>query len=162
MKFNSRHLVAASSLLLGSVLYNVWVFWGPSADKKPSPVAVANAGTLPSVASAALALDPIKIPAPPHVDLSIEPVWTRDPFTNVGDGAKLPEVTVVAAAVGPDPVVGAILFSPERKLAIINGRIFVIGDRIETGVIVDIARDAIVVRGPAGESRRFALSGTKK
>lgn len=161
MKFNRRHFVGAAILLLASVIYNVWVFWGPSSEKKPKPAVTPTAFASAGAAGGSASVDPLTISPPPRVDLGVAPEWNRDPFRRAGEGApppKPPEVAPpVAPAPAPDPVVGAILFSADRRLAIINRRIVAVGDRIDSGVIVDITRDAILVRAPDGGERRLPL-----
>ena len=169
MKFNSRHLIAAVILLLGSILYNVWIFWGSSSAKKrtqaAAPTAVAGASATAGTSGGFGLAGPVTMPPPPPVDLSVAPAWNRDPFRRAGVEAPRPEdVTPAAAApmAAPDPVVGAIMFSPERRLAIVNGRITGVGDRLDGGIVADITRDAILVRDLEGDERRYALHGTNK
>ena len=168
MKFNNRHLIVSGILLLGSILYNVWVFWGSSALKKEAkalaPPAVAGAPATAGTTGGAAPADPLTMPPPPHVDLNVAPVWDRDPFRRAGSEPPKPQaVTTEVASAAPalDPVVGAILFSPERKLAIVDGKILVVGDRLDSGVISEITRDGVLVRGAVGE-RRFLLTGPRR
>lgn len=162
MKFNRTHLIGSVVLLLASILYNVWVFWGSSAAKKG-----AKAGTPAAVAGTAgvsTAIDPQTLPAPPPIDLNVAPAWDRDPFRRAGAVPSKPEAVLAAVApkaVEADPVVGAILFSPERKLAIVNGKIVAVGDRLPSGIVSDITRDAILVRDSSGDERRYVLRGGK-
>lgn len=165
MKFDRRHLVGSVTLLLASVLYNVWVFWTPA--RKPAQTITAPA---PAAANAATSggpatIDPLKIPPPPRVDLIVAPEWTRDPFRG-GVAAPPAKTTAALPAAAPapetEPVVGAILISPERRLAIVDGHVAVVGDRIAIGTIVEIARDAIVIRKPSGDNRRYYVRELSK
>jgi hypothetical protein len=164
MQLDRRHLIGSAVLLAGSIVYNVWVFWGPASEDSASASASRPAveGQASSGASGAPApIDPRQIPPPPAVDLTLTPEWSRDPFRVTGD-IPLPPAPADAPPAGveaPEPVVGAILFSPERRLAIVNGTTVGIGDRIDAGVIVDITRDAILVRHDSGgQVRQLTLT----
>ena len=168
MKFNRRHLIVSVILLFGSVLYNVWVFWGPSAVKKGAkalaPPAIAGAPAAAGTTGVTAPADPLTMPPAPRVDLEVVPAWDRDPFRRAGLEPPKPQAVteaVAPAAPAPDPVVRAILFSPERKLAIVNEKILVVGDRLDDGVISEITREAILVRGAVGE-RRLLLAGPRR
>ena len=166
MRFDKRHLIGSAVLLAGSIAYNVWVFWGPAAGQvrgQSGPPDTFAGQTSPGSGGAPV-IDPRQIPPPPAVDLTINPQWTRDPFRPAGNvtavqpaGTPLVEGTAPAA----DPVVGAILFSSERRIAIVNGRTVGIGDRIDIGEIVDITRDAIFVRRADGQVRQLTLTPSK-
>jgi hypothetical protein len=51
--------------------------------------------------------------------------------------------------------VSSILYSPERKLAIINGRIARVGDRVGTSTVFDIQPRAVVMESADG--RRWTI-----
>ena len=50
----------------------------------------------------------------------------------------------------PLPKVDSILIDQERRLAIIDGIVAAVGDRVGPRVIVQIERDAVVLREPSG------------
>jgi hypothetical protein len=53
-----------------------------------------------------------------------------------------------------------ILYSPERKLAIVDGRIVGIGDEVKGAVIVDITQSTVLLRDGQGRSRSLTLGGS--
>ena len=57
-----------------------------------------------------------------------------------------------------DATLGTILYSPDRKLAIIDGRIVGIGDEVRGARVTDITPSAVLLRDPQGRLRRLALS----
>ncbi|MBI2834707.1 MAG: hypothetical protein HYX76_09815 [Acidobacteria bacterium] len=59
-----------------------------------------------------------------------------------------------------EPVVRSILFSQDRRLAVVDNQIVGIGDSVGTAVVVDITRDAVLLRGPSGGVRRVAMKTT--
>jgi len=56
-----------------------------------------------------------------------------------------------------DAVLGTILHSPDRKLAIVNGRIVGIGDEVNGAPIVDITPTAVLLRDAQGRLRSLAV-----
>jgi hypothetical protein len=56
-----------------------------------------------------------------------------------------------------DAVLGTILYSPDRKLAIVDGRIVGLGDEIRGARIVDITPNTVMLRDTEGRLRRIAL-----
>lgn len=57
--------------------------------------------------------------------------------------------------------VTSILWSADRKLAIVNGRILGVGDTIQGFEVVEVRQDAIIVRNSAGRLLRAALGAQK-
>lgn len=72
--------------------------------------------------------------------------------------APAPTPRVGAATARPDLVVSSILYSQQRRLAIINGRIVSVGDRIESSTILYIEPRAVTVRFDDGTQQTFALN----
>jgi len=54
-------------------------------------------------------------------------------------------------------VLGTILYSPDRRLAIIDGRIVGPGDDVRGARVVDITPDAVLLRDAQGRLRRLPL-----
>jgi hypothetical protein len=74
------------------------------------------------------------------------------------DDALAPDVQVTAVgAPEREIVVSSILYSPNRQLALIDGRIARAGDRIGSSRIVDIGPNAIVVESADGKRRTVEL-----
>ena len=61
---------------------------------------------------------------------------------------------------GFDAALGTILYSPDRKLAIVDGRIVGVGDEIRGARIVDITPTAVMLRDAQGRLRRLALGAS--
>jgi hypothetical protein len=59
-----------------------------------------------------------------------------------------------------DAMLGTILYSPDRKLAIVDGRIVGIGDEVKGALIVDITPDTVFLRDAQGRSRSLTLGGS--
>ena len=59
-----------------------------------------------------------------------------------------------------DAALGTILYSPDRKLAIVDGRIVGIGDEVRGAQIVDITATAVMLRDAQGRLRRLALGAS--
>lgn len=63
-----------------------------------------------------------------------------------------------AAAVAPEaPVVRSILYSRDRRLAIIGRQVVGIGDVVERSVVTEITPNEVVLRLPNGQEQRLAL-----
>ncbi len=56
-----------------------------------------------------------------------------------------------------DAVLGTILYSSDRKLAIVNGRIVGLGDVVNGARIVDIAAGTVLLRDAQGRLRSLTL-----
>jgi hypothetical protein len=56
-----------------------------------------------------------------------------------------------------DAQLGTILYSPDRRLAIIDGRIVGPGDEIRGARVIDITSNAVTLRDAQGRLRRLTL-----
>jgi hypothetical protein len=163
VKLDKRHLVASLALLLGSVVYNLWVFMAPS------PLASGGAGGVQPATIAAgsdegaggmAALDATQIPAAPDVEPGRLPDWSRDPFAHVRpESPAVADTSPVAppSSVEPDVALAAILYSADRQVAMVNGRVVRPGDKLGGVTIVDILSNGIVVESEARGRRTLAL-----
>jgi hypothetical protein len=162
VKLDRRHMIGSLVILVASIVWNIWVFTQPAerpagASRRVQP----PLGDNPPVAGAG-PVDPTTIPAPPPVELTQEPVWTRNPFGR-GSGPSPVATTAGPAPPAPaDPVVGAIVFdvtTGRGRSAIVDGRVVGVGDRININgaVVLEIARDAVIVQLASGERMRLAL-----
>ncbi|MGH7865335.1 MAG: hypothetical protein ACREQB_10115 [Candidatus Binataceae bacterium] len=96
---------------------------------------------------------------PPIIDESspaIRPLRPPSSARPPGAGTASQIERPVAPAV-TDPVVRSILYSAERRVALIDNRIVGIGDQLNAGRIVEIEPGAVVIETPRGERRRFIL-----
>jgi len=164
MKPGKLQLTLVFSLLALAIAYNVWVFMRPARQNAGQaaerPVLESIQGTGPTVTGepAAQAIDPRTIPPVPDVELNRPPEWRRNPFVN----SSLP-VGDLAAAPVPDPqpeqplAVVSILHSPQRRLAIVNGRIVREGDRVDGATIRAIEPRAVVLETADGARQTIEL-----
>jgi hypothetical protein len=162
MKLERRYLNIAIIVLIAAVAYNLFVRGRPAASTRAEQQVPLLSGVVPQARpltpTGQGVVDPASIPPPPRVDLAGGPVWSNDPFLGPGESRRAAAVAVAAAQPsGAEPVVRTILYSPERRLAIVDNRIVRVGDAVSVGTIVDIARDAIVVRTATGETHRVGL-----
>lgn len=98
----------------------------------------------------AVSPDVAQLAAPPAVDVTRVPRWPRDLFRSSASPVAVAEVT-------PDPVVQTILYSPQRSVALVDGKIVKVGDRLGAGSVIAIERDAVVIETPSGGRKRLAL-----
>jgi hypothetical protein len=61
-----------------------------------------------------------------------------------------------------DAALGTILYSPDRRLAIIDGRIVGPGDEVRGARVIDITPTAVMLRDAKGHLRRLALAGESR
>ena len=63
----------------------------------------------------------------------------------------------LAASVPSLPVISAILLSEGRRLAVIDGRVLAVGQRLEPWELVSVDKDAVVLRDPSGVEQVVTL-----
>ena len=167
MKLDRRHMAVSGVMLVGSIIYNIWVFTGSGTgavvtQARPPVDAVAAAPALPGGSAP---FDPSQVEPLPDIGLDRLPEWPRNPFENVNEA---PEVIAAIEATpeavpDPDPVVATILYSSDRKAAVVNGRIVRIGDMVGTAKVVDILPKAVIIDSPERGQRTLEMkpgSGT--
>jgi len=161
MTIRRSHLTLALAALAAAVLYNVWYFLlrpaFPAASRpaEERPL-VGPTGPADSVGGAR---DPLAIPAPPAVDLASVPSWRRDPFL-FGDETRAVARPIVQAPAPIRPSVRTILYSADRRLAIVDGRIVGVGNAVGDYTVVDIEKGAVVFTAPSGERLRVPVHPT--
>jgi hypothetical protein len=164
MKLGKTHLVASLAMVAASIAYNVWVFTRPArrsaavANPVPLVESLQASGPVVTGEQAVASIDPTTVPAPPDVDLGDPPEWARNPFASAA--TRQPDAVITPAieiASEPDLVIASILHSPDRRLAVVNGRIVRAGDRIGSSTIVEIQSRAVVVESPRGGRRILEL-----
>jgi hypothetical protein len=160
-------MVASVIMLVGSILYNVWVFTGGSSPSTRNQVATAPGDIAPSPDAPSNPrgpLNPAEVHALRDVELDQRPEWPRNPFENLRQ--KPVEVVEVqeeeappppAPAPPPDPVIASILYSSDRRAAMIDGHIVRIGDTLPAGKVVDILPKAVIVESFEHGRRTFEM-----
>ena len=158
MTVRRAHLTLALAALAAAALYNVWYFvLRPAAPAVSRPAAEQPLIVAAGQAQAGMAArDPLTIPAPPPVDLTSAPSWRRDPFL-FGDESRTVARPVVPVAEPARPLVRTILFSANRRLAIVDGRIVGVGDAVGAYTVADIEKGAVVFLAPSGERVRVPV-----
>jgi hypothetical protein len=148
MKAGKPQLFGSLAVLAAAIFSNVWAFTRPPArpvaSRGPAPV-----DALPTLQTPAAAVDPLTIPAPQDVAMDAAPEWRLDPFTNVYEQKPAAPVQAGEAPPPPEPevTVASILYSGDRQLAIVNGRIVRVGDTIAGSTVVEIQPRAVVLDG---------------
>jgi hypothetical protein len=56
------------------------------------------------------------------------------------------------------PVVRSILFSPDRRVALIDGRLVSEGDRVDGGIVAEIGTEAVIVQAASGARHTLPLA----
>ena len=157
-KHAGQWLGAAAILTLAAgVAVLGFTMWPPSSAKAPAapspapspvpppPVAVR---TEPAGEPVATSPPPEPVPAPRPQPRSA--IGTRGPDRT--DGATMPSA-------GPDPLpaVGGILVSADRKLAVVDGRVVGIGDKVGSWTVAGIEPNAVVLRDASGRETRVPI-----
>lgn len=95
---------------------------------------------------------PVPLAAPPVVT---PPVARPAPVRSVARAQPKPAVDVPPAPF--DASLGSILYSPDRRLAIVDGRILGLGDEVKGALIVDITPTTVLLRDAQGRLRSLTL-----
>ncbi len=93
----------------------------------------------------------------PEADRASPGVSVAAPIAPLPAPQVTPQPRAAEVAAEPDLVVGSILYSQQRRLAIINGRIVRIGDRIGSSTILDIEPRAVIVVTADGTRRTLEV-----
>jgi hypothetical protein len=147
----------------------------PVVPPKLRPEASANAELVPpKPAPVTSAKTELTTAMPQKPDLAIEAEQQKRPSTDTR-GVVFPPATKPAAEPrqvplkDPLPKVDSILIDQERRLAIIDGAVAAVGDPVGPRVIVQIERDAVVLREPSGllvripmRSRQISWNGANR
>jgi hypothetical protein len=163
VKLDKRHMAASLVMLIGSIVYNVWVFTGSGRTPARNEVtsAVEPAPSADTHGNASGPLDPAQVHPLADVEIDRVPQWPRNPFQNLRQRpvevvAEAPEPPPPPPPPPPDPVIASILYSSERRAAMIDGHIVRIGDVLPAGRIVDILPKAVVLESEEGR-RTFEM-----
>src|SRR5262249_10570566 len=118
----------------------------PARSTPTTPPAVATTGPAPS---------PVAQQGDSNTRLGRGPRRAATPATR-------PESRPAAATrVAFEASLGTILYAPDRKLAIVDGRIVGVGDEIRGARVTEITPDAVMLRDAQGRLRRLALAATR-
>ena len=160
---SGRWLGAAAALMLAAgVAVLGFAMWPPDQLKSLSS---------PSAPSASLpAPAPLPPPVAAHTEATAEPVATSpppesapaprpQPRSAIGtpgldrpDGGTLPP-----ASADPLPSVGGVLISAGRRLAVVDGAVVGIGDKVGTRTVAGIESNAVVLREASGREVRVPI-----
>ena len=84
---------------------------------------------------------------------------TRAPRTAPPIRAQAPGPQVVAAAPPFEAALSSVLFSPDRQLAIIDGRVVGRGDAVRDAIVIEISDGVVLLRDAQGRLRRLSTGG---
>jgi hypothetical protein len=165
-------LAAVPSPAAGRILSNpVAAGTDGSAVRAPAPVAtpspavkrILSAPVAGANASAPKATAPAVAP-PPAVDRAVSDQVTAGPRSPaVRSTATAPAAVRARPAPRPevaqpfDAALGTILYSPDRKLAIIDNRIVGVGDEVSGARVIEITADGVLLRDAHGQLRGLSL-----
>jgi hypothetical protein len=132
----------------------------PSAPEQSTNAPKPPAAPAPNSSSAQSSGSPA---LPPDVDDSDPAPLTPNPSASARPpGASTePRIEEPAAPVVADHVVQSILYSAERRAALVDNRVVGVGDQLKAGRVVEIERDAVVIETPRGERHRLLLRGAR-
>lgn len=124
----------------------------------PARVAVQSVELTPAVAPKVRAKIVLSVfgrrTTTPGSSTAVAPEWPRDPFTAPATPVRVVHSTPVLP---PAPVVKSILFSASRRVALVDGRIVGVGDRVGTFLVEDIQPDSVLLVTPQGLKTRIEL-----
>jgi hypothetical protein len=128
---------------------------------------VATAAPPASVATAAVRSAPLPVQAlrlePPPVFMQ-EPQAPITPIAPIAPprpaaATRIARAALPESAVPFDAALETILYSADRRLAIIDGVIVGLGDMVKGARVVEITAGAVLLRDPRGRLRRLTLAG---
>jgi hypothetical protein len=126
----------------------------PAARATPAPATVNKA---PAVTPPAVVVNKAPVVAPPPVVVNKAPAATSPPVA-VAAPARAKQAPPPEAAVPFDALLGTILYSPDRKLAIIDNQIVGVGDEVKGARVTEITAGAVLLRDAHGKLRRLTLA----
>jgi hypothetical protein len=138
----------------------------PAARKVEPPTRVEPAVPRPAPPPARVEPPAVRNVERPPVRVEPAPATVERPAENTVERGPRAPVTARARPAPPQPaplpfdaVLGTILYSPDRKLAIIDGLIVGPGDIVRGARVIDITPNAVMLRDSQGRLRRLALAG---
>ena len=130
----------------------------------PAAVAPARPPVRQEPPAIARVLPPAIAPPPPVIRseppaIRQEPVVVRQDHVARAAAASGGRPRVDEQALPFEAVLTGILFSPDRQLAIIDGRVVGRGDDVRGAIVVDVSATAVLLRDSQGRLRRLSSSG---
>jgi hypothetical protein len=130
-------------------------------NRRASPPATPQASS-----NTRLEREPERAPPPPRTEPKpalLAPVtWAETPPVEPAPSRQRPpRVAPDETAIAFDASLGTILYSPDRKLAIVDGRIVGVGDEVRGARVTEITSNAVILRDAQGRLRRLALAGAR-
>jgi hypothetical protein len=86
------------------------------------------------------------------------PAPVAPPVRHAAAPARAKPAPPPEAAVPFDALLGTILYSPDRKLAIIDNQIVGVGDEVKGARVTEITAGAVLLRDAHGKLRRLTLA----
>jgi len=123
----------------------------PTGTPPPEPTRTAPPATVPAAPPATSA-------APPRVEPTAPPVRQGETPPQPAPRRQPPARTPTESPLPFDASLGTILYSPDRKLAIIDGRIVGVGDEVRGARVTDITPTVVFLRDAQGKLRRLTLA----
>ena len=157
MKFERRLPGVLLVLWTASILSGVWGCTRPAVNEEKRPMKEGAAGQVGATSEPLAVIDWATTAGPPPVDSRADPSWARDPFATVSQAPAAEAGAITAPTPVAEPVVRTILFSAQRSVALVDGHIVKVGDRVGDGLVAEISRDTVVIETPAGERKRLTL-----
>jgi hypothetical protein len=107
---------------------------------------------------------PLRAPSPAaRVDEAPAPRAVPPPVTAQANGSVRPRSVAPPEPPMPfDASLGSILYSPDRRLAIVDGRILSVGDDVKGARIVDISQNTVLLRDSQGRLRILTLGSAAR
>jgi hypothetical protein len=105
---------------------------------------------------------PVVLPPPPAASrpaaaVAEKPAPVAPPIRSAPAPAPIRPAPPPEVAVPFDAVLGTILYSPDRKLAIVDNRIVGVGDEVRGARVTEITAGAVFLRDAQGKLRRLTL-----
>lgn len=144
--------VAAALTLAAGAAWWAFTIWAASPAMAPSAPAAPTAIAVQTEQPAA----PVATSPPP----ATPPAEPSRPQPSIGtQGADRSDGGTIQPKREPLPSVGGVLISADRRLAVIDGAVVGIGDRVGTRTVADIEANAVVLREPSGNEIRLPIRG---
>ena len=135
------------------------VFESPAPAPPVTPTPRQTAALPPKVMQ-----EPPRATVPPPAIRSEPPAIRQEPLVPraapLTRAATGPRVSVDDQVLPFEAVLTSILFSPDRQLAIVDGRVVGRGDDVRGAIVIDISPTMVLLRDPQGKLRRLSSSSS--